>query len=340
MPFRQLYEIVRVASACKIDISHFLISFKSTFESYDGLWSSLSSIAKVHGAQIPERSSLAAWDRAGSNFEGVALSGKLRLLDQQKGPCFEFQFNPLKTEPSYRLSRQFGSDRFCVLGMPGLGPEGLPSYLKRYHTVARGAIIDWLVDTSHNFLGRTWRAFFTKPDASKKKGMRNSATDSRYRIFFFAEDGVGFRDGERRGEVDPRLLDRPRKTVREMVEWFMPFKANLDQPSLKLFARLALGPIRDLLSATDTDNLSRCQQYGRNRRIFAKRDLQSRRCTSRYSEAVASQLQAVRREEKAEKCVTVPSIYHERCKTSSAPKRTASDNSRAVLECLKKPHAE
>ena len=259
VPFRQLYEIIRVASTCKLDLSNFLISFNSTFESYDSLWSSLTSIAKAHGAHIPERSSLAAWDRAGLKFEGVALTGKLKFLDQQKGPCLEFHLNPLKLEPSYRLSRRFGGDRFCVLGIPGLGPESLPSYLKKYHVSARDAITNWLVSTHHKVLGRTWRAFYTKPDASKKKGIRNSMTDSRYRIYFFAEDGVGFRDGGRPGEVDPRFPDRPRTTVEQMLEWFMPFKANLDQPSLKFFARLALGPTRDLLNLTAADNLSRCQ---------------------------------------------------------------------------------
>lgn len=64
---------------------------------------------------------------------------------------------------------------------------------------------------------------------------------SRYRIYLFAEDGVGFRDNKRHGEPDPRLLDRPRMTVREMMEWFLPFHSNLYQPSLKFFARLALG---------------------------------------------------------------------------------------------------
>ena len=241
MPFRQLYEIIRVASSCKLDISNFLISFKSIFESYNSLWSSLSSIAKAHGVQVPERSSLAAWDRAGSNFEGVALTGKLTLSDQQKGPYFEFHLNPLRMEPSYRLSRQFGNDRFCVLGIPGLGPEGLPSHLKQYHTSVREIITNWLVDTDHKFLGRTWRAFYTKPDVSKKKGMRNSTKDSRYRVYFFAEDGAGFRDRDRRGEADTRVLDRPRKSVKDMIEWFMPFKTNLNQPSLKFFARLALG---------------------------------------------------------------------------------------------------
>ena len=245
VPFRQLYEIIRVASTSKLDISAFVTCFQYTFESYDSLWSSLSSIAKAHGAPIPEKSSLAAWERASSKFDRVALTGKLMLLDQQKGPCFDFHLNPLKLEPSYRLSRQFGSDRFCVLGIPGLGPDGLPSYLRPYHVTARDAIIDWLVSVDHRFLGRTWRAFYTKPDASKKKGVRNSMKDGRYRIYFFAEDGVGFVDEGRSGEADPRFLDRSRKTVRAMIEWFMPFKANLNQPSLKFFARLALGLPRD-----------------------------------------------------------------------------------------------
>ena len=245
VPFRQLYEIIRVASTSKLHISTFITCFQRTFESYDSLWSSLSSIAKVHGASLPEISSLAAWERASSNFDGVALTGKLMLLDQQKGPCFDFHLNPLKLEPSYRLSRQFGSDRFCVLGIPGLGPDGLPSYLRPYHVTAREAIIDWLVSVDHRFLGRTWRAFYTKPDASKKKGVRNSMKDGRYRIYFFAEDGVGFLDEGRRGEADPRFLDRSRKTVGAMIDWFMPFKANLNQPSLKFFARLALGLTRD-----------------------------------------------------------------------------------------------
>ena len=241
MPFRQLYEIVRVACACKLDIGQFFDCYQTTFPSYDSLWSSLSSITRAHGAQIPERSSLVAWDRASSNFEGVALTGKLSLLDQPRGQVFQVQLHPLKLERSYRLSRQFGSDRFCVLGLPGLGPEDLPSHLKKHHTAAREMISNWLVDTEHKFLGRTWRAFYTKAEGSKRKGTRNDTNISRYRIYLFAEDGIGFRDGNNHGESDPRLLDRPRMTVREMMEWFLPFQNNLGQGLLKFFARLALG---------------------------------------------------------------------------------------------------
>lgn len=224
-----------------------MICFDSTIASYDDLWSSLRSIAKAHGAQVPERSSLVAWDRAGLDFEGVALTGKLKLLDQQKGPVFEFHLNPLRLEPTYRLCRKFGSDRFCILSLPGFGPGDLPSYLRSDHTSARETISNWLSGTDHKFLGRTWRAFFPKQDRSKKKGARSGVHDSRNRVYLFAEDGVGFRDEKCLGEPDPRLLDRPRVTIAEMIEWLMPFKANADQPLLKFFARLALGLIRAFL---------------------------------------------------------------------------------------------
>ena len=191
---------------------------------------------------MPERSSRGAWDRAGNDYQGVALTGKLRILDQQRGPFYELSLHPLKAESSYRLSRQFGSDRYCIFGMAGLDGDGLPTYLKSRPGPAGEAIKDWL-KSQHHFLGRTWRAFYSKPDESKKrqKGPKSKEDKTRFRVFFFAENGLGFRQGHRRGESDPRLLDRPSMRVEELIEWFMPAKMNKDQFCLKFFARLALG---------------------------------------------------------------------------------------------------
>ena len=223
-----------------MDIEDFSACFESDFESdYDKLWTCLTSIAKLHGAQVPERSNLLAWKEAGSGSEGVALTGKLQFLDQRRGPCFEFLLNPLRLEHSDRLSRQFGSDRFCVVGLPPLGRGGLPSYLKPHQKSTREAIANWLVDADHEFLGRTWRAFWTKPEDSKKKGTRKSAKG--YRIYLFAEDGVGFRARDKSGEMDPYDLDHVRISVTDLMEWFMPFQPNWNQPSLKFFTRLSLG---------------------------------------------------------------------------------------------------
>ena len=243
IPFRILYEITRVSIHCKLDIKHFSTCLTSPCDSYDELWLSLREIVKSHGKIMPERSSPTAWDRAGKDFQGVALTGKLSILDQQKGAMFEVSLNPLKAEPSYRLSRQFGSDRFSVLGMPGLDRDGLPTYLKSSAGPAREAIIKWLVESHHHFLGRTWRAFYTKPDVSRRrqKAQKSNEEKTRNRVYFFAENGLGFRQGPRRGEPDPRLLDRPSMSVKDMIEWFMPAKMNEDQSCLKFYARLSLG---------------------------------------------------------------------------------------------------
>lgn len=192
---------------------------------------------------MPQRSSPTAWYRAGKDFQGVALTGKLNMLDQQKDGMFEFSLNPLKAESSYRLSRQYGSDRFAVFSLPGLDRDNLPTYLKSNARPTFEAIFNWLKESNHQFLGRTWRAFYTKPDASKKrqKGMKSKEDNTRFRVYFFAENGPGFRQGSRRGEPDPRLLDRPFMSVSDMVEWFMPAKVNEDQYCLKFYARLALG---------------------------------------------------------------------------------------------------
>ena len=196
---------------------------------------------------MPERSSRIAWDRAGKDFQGVALTGKLNILEQQKGAIFELSLLPLKAEPSYRLSRQFGSDRFSIFGMAGLDRDGLPTYLKSRADLAGQVIEKWLRESEHHLLGRTWRAFYTKPDVSKRrqKVPKSKEDKIRFRVYFFAENGLGFRQGPRRGEPDPRLLDRPFMSVEDLIEWFMPAKMNKDQSCLKLFARLSLGQSLD-----------------------------------------------------------------------------------------------
>lgn len=261
VPFRQLYEVSRVSMQC--DLPHDAISglLNRVYESYDRLWSALDDAARSAGAQMPERSSSVAWEKAEQNFEGVALSGKLGFREEAGGPVFDFKLNPLKLESSYRLSRKFGSDRFCVMTLPGLGPESLPPHLKTDHTAFRDGIIKWLVDTEHEFLGRKWRAFYTKPDASKRrlKAPRSTFNEAKYRIFFFAENGADFRQEGHEGEQDPRISSHTRMTVEQLIKWFMPFEPNQSQPSLKLFARLALGEIQKSKLCYATNFTARCQ---------------------------------------------------------------------------------
>jgi len=207
------------------------------------MWSALCRVIKDAKAQAPERSSPVAWRRAEQAFEGVAISGKLAFREQPGGPVFEFKLNPLKLESSHRFSRKFGSDRFCVITIPGLSPDNLPADLKSDHDAARDCIIEWLVDTEHQFLGRKWRAFFPKADTAKRrlKLSRAAFNGPKNRIYFFAEDGVGFRQEAHTGEQDPRRPSHVRMTVEQLIQWFMPLILNQNEFSLKLFARLALG---------------------------------------------------------------------------------------------------
>ncbi len=236
---------MRVAGWCKLPLKSFANGLKQHSQGYKDLWSSLTSVARSTGFPLPERSSSIAWAKAGENFERVSLSGRLKFTDQTNGPVFDLTLNPLKIDSSYRLARRFGHDRFCVIGIPSIGPEGLPSSLKPNNAAAlvvREAIIKWLVQRAHLFLGRTWRAFFVKPEGRKtKKGIKSSPNDIRFRIYFFAEDGAGFRCEPVKGEVDPRMPNHAPMSVKELVEWFMASKNNADQPALKFFSRLALG---------------------------------------------------------------------------------------------------
>ncbi len=211
---------------------------------YEDLWSSLSSVAKTHGKALPERSSLLAWSQAGEDFGGVALSGDLKFVEQQGSPVFDFRLRPLKMESSYRFSRKFGSDRFCTISIPGIDMEDLPSYLKHDSHAAREMIIKWLIDTTHCFLGRSWKVFYVKSDPSNKKTKRrnqDSFNEAKFRIFFFAEDGDDFRKESQFGELDPRKRNHSPMALQSLIEWFMPTSENKNQMSLKLFARLSLG---------------------------------------------------------------------------------------------------
>ncbi|KAL9101734.1 MAG: hypothetical protein Q9163_003032 [Psora crenata] len=242
VPFRQTYEVSRIATFCRLPLERFQVCFKKQMDNYDDLWLDMAKVTKSLGLAMPERSSTIAWERAATDFNGVSLSGKLRYRDAQSGPLFDLLLHPMQIEPSYRLARKFGGDRFCVLGIPGLGPADLPGYMKSHAAVAREIIISWLVCTEHAFLGRRWRAFYTKPESKKIDAkLRNHLGDTRYRVYLFAEDGAGFQQGVQGGEIAPRVPVRPKQCVKQLLEWFMSPEVNQTQPCLKFFARLALG---------------------------------------------------------------------------------------------------
>lgn len=219
IPFRQLYEVTRVSSYCKLTIDEFVGCLNETTEDYEDLWSRLASIVTANDAALPERSSQIAWRKATDDYQGVSLSCSLKFSPKAKTPVFECNLNPLRREHSYRLSREFGGDRFLTIDMPPISHESLPQYLKPNQSTAatiREGIVDWLVDVGVNMLGKIWRAFFVKKVELKKEGRREIL----FRVYLFAGNEAEFA---------------------HFLNWFLPFKTNQDQRCLKFFSRLNLG---------------------------------------------------------------------------------------------------
>lgn len=241
MSFRQLYEVTRVSLATKLPLDVFSTCLNQAHEVYDTLWGSLRSIVSAHKKSLPEKSSLTAWERALDRYDGVSLTGELRYAEQPGGPIFDFGLKALKVEKSYRLARKFGGDRFCILGLPGISSEHLPGYLRPKQSAVQENISKLLVDTDFCFLGRIWRAFYLKPDPKKtRRGKQSSFNETKFRIYFFAQDGHDFGSQPLTGEADPRTVHAP-VSISHLIDWFMPAKNNPRQTCLKFFTRLALG---------------------------------------------------------------------------------------------------
>lgn len=214
------------------------------FDDYESLWSSLASTAEQCAVAMPEKSGSAAWKQSERDFNGVALTGSLSFIDQPSDRIFEFKLNPLKIEPTYRLARKFGHDRFFLLNIPSIASSDLPRHLSSDPN-ARAAILDWLVHSEHFFLGRRWRAFYVKNESTKKVGSSSQSkvndTKRCYRVYLFAESGSDFNANVNGGEKDPRKFDHSPMTRKDLIDWLMPARENKDQRALKFFSRLALG---------------------------------------------------------------------------------------------------
>lgn len=226
----------------KLPMEDFSTCLKSNFDDYDILWSTLIGIVRDSSKILPERSSVRAWQRASTNYDGVFLSGDLRFSERQGRPFFEFALKPMKIEKSYRFARKFGGDRFCVIGIPAISSEYLPCFLKDRHILFRDGIINQLVDTDFHFSGRIWRAFYLKPENVRKIRRGNqTSSDIKYRIYFFARDGYDFVREPKVGEADPRAHEHSPISIGDLIDWFMPASENSSQTCLKFYARLALG---------------------------------------------------------------------------------------------------
>ena len=188
---------------------------------------------------MPVKSKPEAWDRADKESACVVYSGDLTFADKTEESIFQFHLKPMTLDRSTRVSRKFGGDRVLILGIPGLARNELPISLKRDPDGAANAIIAWLYESYHHFLGRTWCALYPKAQKHKSKVGKDQLAAfnaPRHRVYLFAVDGQGFRGSSE----DPRN-GHVVVTREDFLEWFMPLKLNRDQYCLKLYSRLAHG---------------------------------------------------------------------------------------------------
>ena len=212
---------------------------------YNQVWSALAGRVAIDRKTLPERSSVSAWEKAEKAFIGVSLGGELTYSKSGQDSLFQFQLKPLKTEPSYRLQRHFGGHRFLQLSLPGLRPRELPEHLKDSADLARQRIIDWLLDCTHEILGRRWRPFFSKPEptsTTSRKAKKYVFNESQTRLYLFAETGHGFQlpTSQRSGDISD-VRSPPVWSVEKMIEWLIEIPRHADELCPKLYARIALG---------------------------------------------------------------------------------------------------
>ena len=227
--FKTVFEIVRVALHGSIPYPELITSIKHEPADYETLWSRLSFVVKTYGRSMPERSNSGTWYRVDRYEEGAPCSGKLKLHAQGSGPLLSLQLDPLMSRKPNRFTRKYGCGRIFELDVPCFSyNEQLPPAMGKNLEATRSVFNNWIFETNHLFLGREWRAFFTRPN--EKKGdlnHKNEATPSN-RVYLFAE----------RGHDIPASDEM---SVNSILEWFVPAQKNVENTVLKLFYRIRQG---------------------------------------------------------------------------------------------------
>ncbi|PWY90801.1 RNA-directed RNA polymerase [Aspergillus heteromorphus CBS 117.55] len=247
VPLRYRYEMERVARTWDIPLDRILRGTTISFKALDDFWQWIAGHNQRDGKRLPEKPSRKAWDAAIGNFktsnhsEAVVLTGELEWCAESEPGILKMKLNPLKTERTCRFHRRFGSDRFLSLTIPA--PARPPPHLRltSQPTLLRESLALWLTQNVHRCLGRMWKPFFVEEVKSKRK----IKSEPKFRVDFFAIDGIDFDHGVRpvppiaphgqeSGNHTPMSLDA-------LIDWHMPSEANRGQSNCKLFQRFSLG---------------------------------------------------------------------------------------------------
>ena len=227
--FKTLFEIMRVALHGDIPYSELISSVKHEPADYEALWSPLSLVVKTSGRSMPERSDSETWYCTDRYEEGVTCSGKLKLDAQGSQPLLNLQLNPLMSRKPNRFTRKYGWGRIFELDVPCFSyNKQLPTAIGKNLETTRSVFSNWMFETNHLFLGREWRAFFSKPNEKKGDLSHNNEATPSNRVYLFAE----------RGHDIPASDEM---SVNRIVEWFVPAQKNIENTVLKLFYRIRQG---------------------------------------------------------------------------------------------------
>ncbi|RAK98924.1 RNA dependent RNA polymerase [Aspergillus ibericus CBS 121593] len=247
VPLRYRYELERVARAWGIQLDQMLVGSSISFKTLDDFWGWIAGHNQRNGRRLPEKPSRKAWEAATGSFrtdkhsEVTVLTGDLEWCDESEKGILKMKLNPLKTERTCRFHRRFGSDRFLSLTIPA--PARPPSHLRlpSQPTLLRETLALWLTQNVHRCLGRTWKPFFVEEVKTKRK----IKSEPKFRVDFFAIDGIDFDHGLRPvPSVAPPNQDSSRHTpmsLDALIDWHMPREANRSQSNCKLFQRFSLG---------------------------------------------------------------------------------------------------
>ncbi|PLN81590.1 putative RNA-directed RNA polymerase [Aspergillus taichungensis] len=259
VPLRYRYEMERVGRAWGVPLKQMLAGSRIPFNTRDQFWDWIKSHSQRRGKPLPEKPQAKAWDAAKGSFqtakhsEVVVLSGEMTWCDKSEPGILKLNLRPLKTERTCRFHRRFGSDRFLSVVLPA--PSRPPAYLKisSQPGLLRETLALWLTQKPHRCAGRIWKPFFVEQVKSKKK---RASSEPRFRVDFFAIDGVDFNAGFSLPHTLPPVWQesehRTPMTLKELVDWHMPPEANKHQTNCKLFQRLHLGLSKTFATVTLT----------------------------------------------------------------------------------------
>ncbi|PBP17756.1 hypothetical protein BUE80_DR011413 [Diplocarpon rosae] len=231
------YEIIRVFLHADVPISLYNGRINAGWNDYDVLWRSLRDLEVLQGKPFPERSSKEAWACVLNNYEkgfhAVVLAGSLVFAPDDCEDIFKLKLAPLKLDKSHRLGRRFGHDRFLEISIPALSGRKIPPSLACLGKRGASVVIEWLVDSTHHFIGRGWKPFMVRENDRPKRHIfaRDAEkSDPTFRVYFFAVEGC---------------TGRPLLSIPQLLNCIRPTKENEEEPFLKLFNRTSLALSRN-----------------------------------------------------------------------------------------------